>query len=360
MKHLSRAVVIAAVIALAAGTALGALVAVLSADNSSPSPAAASGTGGTASPAASTSGTKSVADIYAENVEGVVEIKVTSSGGQSLTPFGPSPQTQEAQGTGFEVDSKGDIVTNAHVVSGATSISVATKDGKTYKATLVGSDPTTDVAVIHIDASSGDLHPLTWGDSTQLRVGDPVVAIGDPFGLADSVSAGIVSALDRTITSPNNHPIENAIQTDAAINHGNSGGPLLNGEGQVIGITSQIYADQSTSGNVGIGFAVPSATVEKIASELISHGKAAHAYLGVYLDNASDGARIARVTSGSPAAKAGLKAGDVITAVDGTSVSGASDVVSAVTAKAPGDSVTLTIQSGGSTHTVQVTLGTLP
>jgi putative serine protease PepD len=359
MKHLSRAVVIAAVIALAAGTALGALVAVLSADNSSPSPAA-TGTGGTASPAASNTSQKSVADIYADNVAGVVEIKVTSNGGQSLSPFGPSQQTQEAQGTGFEIDSKGDIVTNAHVVTGANSISVTTNDGKTHTATLVGSDPTTDVAVIRIDLSSGDLHPLTWGDSTQLRVGDPVVAIGDPFGLADSVSAGIVSALDRTITSPNNHPIENAIQTDAAINHGNSGGPLLNGEGQVIGITSQIYADQNTSGNVGIGFAVPSSTVEHVASELISHGKVAHAYLGVYLDDANGGARIARVTSGSPAAGAGLKTGDVITAVDGHAVSGASDVVSAVTAKSPGDSVTLTIDRGGSSQEVHVTLGTLP
>src|SRR5439155_11413627 len=166
--------------------------------------------------------------------------------------------------------------------------------------TLVGSDPTTDVAVIHIDAPSADLHPLTFGDSTSLRVGDAVVAIGDPFGLADSVSAGIVSALDRTITSPNNHPIENAIQTDAAINHGNSGGPLFNDQGQVIGITSQIYADQSTSGNVGIGFAVPSSTVEKIVNELVAKGKASHPYLGVYLEDASGGAKITRVTSGSP------------------------------------------------------------
>ena len=144
--------------------------------------------------------------------------------GQSISPFGPTQQTQLAQGTGFEIDGNGDIATNAHVVSGSSSITVQTHDGKTYKATLVGSDPTTDVAVIHIDAPSADLHPLTFGDSTGLRVGDAVVAIGDPFGLADSVSAGIVSALDRTITSPNNHPIANVIQTDAAINHGNSGG----------------------------------------------------------------------------------------------------------------------------------------
>jgi len=220
-------------------------------------------------------------------------------------------------GSGFFISNNGYIATNAHVVSGASSITVQTHDGKTYKATLVGSDPTTDVAVIHIDAPSADLHALTLGDSASLRVGDAVIAIGDPFGLADSVSAGIVSALDRTITSPNNHPIQNAIQTDAAINHGNSGGPLLNAEGQVIGITSQIYADGSTSGNVGIGFAVPSSTVQSITRELIASGKAAHAYLGVYLQDTSGGARITKVTSGSPAAAAGLTAGEVIAAIDG-------------------------------------------
>jgi putative serine protease PepD len=183
--------------------------------------------------------------------------------------------------------------------------------------------------------------------------------IGDPFGLADSVSAGIVSALDRTITSPNNHPIANVIQTDAAINHGNSGGPLLNAQGQVIGITSQIYADESTSGNVGIGFAVPSSTVQSVAKQLIASGKASHAYLGVYLEDAAGGARIAKVTSGSPAATAGLTAGEVITAIDGQRVPDASTAAARVAAHSPGDSVRLTVVAGTSTHQVAVTLGSV-
>jgi len=223
----------------------------------------------------------------------------------------------------------------------------------------VGSDPTTDVAVIHIDASSADLHPLTFGNSTRLRVGDAVIAIGDPFGLADSVSTGIVSALDRTITSPNNHPIANAIQTDAAINHGNSGGPLLNDQGQVIGITSQIYADGSTSGNVGIGFAVPSSTVQSITKHLIASGKATHAYLGVYLQDAAGGARITKVTAGSPAAAAGLKAGQLITAIDGRPVADASTAAARVAGHSPGDSVKLTVVGGTGTRQITVTLGSV-
>jgi putative serine protease PepD len=222
MKHASRAAALIASAAIGAALALGAFIAT-EGTSASPTPATRTIVEGTASPAAVTTSAKSVADIYAGSVSGVVEIRVHESAtGQSITPFGPTQQTQLAQGTGFEIDRNGDIATNAHVVSGASSISVQTHDGKTYRATLVGSDPTTDVAVIHIDAPSADLHPLTFGDSTGLRVGDAVIAIGDPFGLADSVSAGIVSALDRTITSPNNHPIQNAIQTDAAINHGNS------------------------------------------------------------------------------------------------------------------------------------------
>ena len=231
-KTASRTAALVGSAAIGAALALGAFIAIEGTGDSS-TPATRTIVEGTASPAAVTTSPKSVADIYAGAVSGVVEIKVRETAtGQSITPFGPTQQTQLAQGTGFEIDSNGDIATNAHVVSGASSITVQTHDGKTYKATLVGSDPTTDVAVIHIDAPSADLHPLTFGNSTSLRVGDAVIAIGDPFGLVDSVSTGIVSALDRTITSPNNHPIANAIQTDAAINHGNSGGPLLNGQGQ--------------------------------------------------------------------------------------------------------------------------------
>ena len=359
MKHASRAAALVASAAIGAALALGAFIAT-EGTSDSPTPATRTIVEGTASPAAVTTSAKSVADIYAGSVSGVVEIRVHErANGQSITPFGPTQQTQLAQGTGFEIDRNGDIATNAHVVSGASSISVQTHDGKTYKATLVGSDPTTDVAVIHIDAPSADLHPLTFGDSTGLRVGDAVIAIGDPFGLADSVSAGIVSALDRTITSPNNRPIQNAIQTDAAINHGNSGGPLLDAQGQVVGITSQIYADGSTSGNVGIGFAVPSSTVQSITKQLIASGKASHAYLGVYLKDAAGGARIAKVSSGSPAAAAGLSAGDVITAIDGQRVADASAAAVSIAGHSPGDSVRLTVVAGTGTHQVTVTLGSV-
>jgi putative serine protease PepD len=356
MKHATRAAALIASAALGAGAALGAYIATEGSSQASTTTVVQA----TGSPAASTTTTKSVADIYSASVAGIVEIRVRSTAtGQDVGPFGPQQQTQQAQGTGFEIDNKGDIATNAHVVADATSITVETNDGKTYSATLVGSDTTTDVAVIHIDASADDLHPLSFGDSTALRVGDPVIAIGDPYGLADSVSAGIVSALHRTITSPNNHPIDDAIQTDAAINHGNSGGPLFNDQGQVVGITSQIYADQSTSGNVGIGFAVPSATVEKITAELIAHGKASHPYLGVYLETAGGGARITKVTSGSPAAGAGLSSGDVITSIDGHHVSSSDDVVTRISELAPGDSVTLTVEQGGASHQLHITLGSV-
>jgi putative serine protease PepD len=348
----------AAAAALAAGAGTGVVVATQSSGGS-----AATTTRTViqhASPAASTSSSMTAAQIYQADSAGVVEVQVTeTSSGQGLSPFGGGQQTAQAQGTGFEIDTNGNIVTNAHVVDGASSISVKTNDGRTYRATLVGKDDTTDVAVIHIDASSANLHPLTFGDSSALQVGDPVVAIGDPFGLANSLSTGVVSALDRTISSPNNHPIDNAIQTDAAINHGNSGGPLLNDQGQVIGITSQIYADNSTSGNVGIGFAVPSSTVQRIASELISSGRATHPYLGVYLEQANGGARIAKVTSGSPAATAGLSVGEVITAINGHSVSGPDGVIAAVSALKPGDRITVTVKNGSSSTNVTATLGTI-
>ena len=360
MKQRYRTAAVVAAAALAAGAATSVVIA-----TQSPGGSAASTTTRTVirqvSPAASTSSSgMTAAEIYKAASPGVVQVQVTErSSGQGLTPFGGSQGTMQAQGTGFEIDSKGNIVTNAHVVDGASSITVRTTDGTSYKATLVGKDDTTDVAVIHIDASSSKLHPLAFGDSSALQVGDPVVAIGDPFGLTNSLSTGVVSALDRTIASPNNRPIENAIQTDAAINHGNSGGPLLNDQGQVIGITSQIYADGSTSGNVGIGFAVPSATVQRIASELIANGKATHPYLGVYLEQTNGGAKIARVTAGSPAQTAGLKAGDVITAIDGHAVSGPDAVVATVSSLKPGDRITLTVTSGGSSSTVTATLASI-
>jgi putative serine protease PepD len=269
----------------------------------------------------------------------------------------PQQGSGTAQGTGFVIDADGDIVTNHHVVEGATSIKVTFADGTTAEAKLVGSDATTDLAVIHVDVPSGELHPLAFGDSSAVQVGDPVVAIGDPYGLENTVTAGIISALDRTITSPNNHPIGGAIQTDAAINSGNSGGPLLDLSGHVIGVNSQI--ESSSGGNIGIGFAVPANTAKTVVSQLIADGKATHPYLGVKLGDSSDpaGAKVGEVASGSPADAGGLETGDVITAAGGTPVTSADQLIAALAGDSPGDRVALRVVRGGSTRTVTVTLG---
>jgi len=297
----------------------------------------------------------SVAQVYQAAYRGVVEITVTSSGGSN--PFGGS-DTQQAQGSGFVYDAEGHIVTNQHVVDGATSISVRFWNGKTAKATLVGSDASTDLAVIKVDAPSSLLHPLTLGDSSNVVVGDGVVAIGSPFGLEETVTSGIVSALHRSMRAPNNFSINDAIQTDAAINHGNSGGPLLNLQGRVIGVNSQI--ESNSGGNEGVGFAVPSNTIRSIASQLVSGGNVQHAYLGVAVETAANGVRLAEVRSGMPAAAAGLRAGDVVTAVGGKRVSTSAELQAAIDERKPGDRVTLTYRRNGTSHTATVKLGTRP
>jgi putative serine protease PepD len=304
-------------------------------------------------PAANTT-SQSVGDIYRSTYKGVVEITVTT---HATTPFGGG-QSQEAQGSGFVYDDQGHIITNQHVVDGATSISVRFWNGQTYKAELVGSDASTDVAVIKVEAPASLLRPLTVADSSSVAVGNAVVAIGSPFGLEGTVTSGIVSALHRQMTSPNNFTINDSIQTDAAINHGNSGGPLLNSEGKVIGVTSQIESD--SGGNDGVGFAIPSNTVKSIASQLISSGKAEHAYLGVAVETQNGAVRITQVRSGTPAAKAGLRAGDVVTAIDGNDVASADALTSAVSAKSPGDTISLTYTRDGTSHNVQVKLTTRP
>jgi putative serine protease PepD len=298
----------------------------------------------------------SVGQIAKASIPSVVEINATQ--GASNSPFPGGAQSGGiAQGTGFIYDTKGDIVTNDHVISGSSSVSVKLSDGSTYKATVVGSDPSTDLAVLHIDAPSSKLAPLVLADSSNVSIGDGVVAIGNPFGLDGSVTSGIVSALNREIVAPDNTPIEGAIQTDAAINHGNSGGPLLDLQGNVIGITSQIQSD--SGGNNGVGFAVPSNMVRSIATQLISTGKAQHALLGVSIQTAaSGGVAVGQVSAGSAAASAGLQAGDVITAVDGTSITTAQNLRAIIAGHTPGDSVTLTIQRGGSAKTLTATLGT--
>jgi putative serine protease PepD len=256
-------------------------------------------------------------------------------------------------------------------------------NGSTYKATVVGSDPSTDLAVIKVDAPDSVLHPLTVADSGRVQVGDAAIAIGSPFGLEETVTSGIVSALHREMRAPNEFTINDSIQTDAAINHGNSGGPLLNSSGQVIGVNAQIAG--STGANVGVGFAIPSNTVRKIADGLIENGKVEHAYLGVSVQTIPEsvadqlklvaGAELNEVRPGTPAKKAGLQAstgkqtlggtpyvtgGDVITAVDGQTIATSEQLQRAIDSHKPGDTIQLTYWRNGDSHTVDLELGTRP
>jgi putative serine protease PepD len=291
----------------------------------------------------SSDGNLSVQSIYRLAYKGVVEIAAS-----------------QGQGSGFVYDGDGHIVTNAHVVEGASSVTVKFWNGKSYTAKVVGIDASTDLAVLRVNAPGSELFPLSLGDSTKLVVGDPVVAVGSPFGLEGTVTSGIVSALHREMTSPNQFAIDNSIQTDAAINHGNSGGPLLNSQGKVVGVTSQI--ESNSGGNEGVGFAIPSSTVGSIAAQLISSGKAQHAFLGVVLRDASSqaGATINQVRGGTPAARASLRAGDVITAAGGKPITSASELRAVINAHRPGDAISITYKRGGQSHTVNLKLAARP
>lgn len=325
-----------------------------------------------------------IADIAKASTAGVVEITVTTAAAAPtrISPFGQG--RSQAEGSGFVLDTSGDIVTNQHVVDGASSIRVLFANGREADAKLVGADASTDLAVIKVaDVPAAELKPLALGDSSTLEVGAGVVAIGSPFGLSGSVTAGIVSALGRDITSPNGYPIANAIQTDAAINHGNSGGPLLDDNGKVVGVTSQIQSDGG--GSDGVGFAIPASTVKQVTMQLIATGTIAHAYLGARITTITQrvatalgvprGVLVAQVSAGGPAADAGFKAGtttktvdgtryttngDIITAVDGTAVLTTGDLRAAIDAKKPGDKIELTVSRAGVSRTVTVTLGTRP
>jgi S1-C subfamily serine protease len=217
--------------------------------------------------------------IYRQDGPGVVQITATSV---TQSPFLPATQTSKSQGSGFVLDRAGHIITNFHVIQGAQRVQVSFSGQDQLPATVVGKDRSTDLAVLKIDAHARALDPLPLGDSDSVRVGDPVYAIGNPFGLTRTLTTGVVSAVQRQIFAPNGVPIDSAIQTDAAINHGNSGGPLIDAAARVIGVTSQIQtgSDQS-QGNVGIGFAIPVNTVRDIAGQIIASGKAQHAFLGV-------------------------------------------------------------------------------
>ena len=293
---------------------------------------------------ASSDSNLSVQSIYRLANKGVVEI----TAGQG-------------QGSGFVYDAGGHIITNEHVVTGASSVSVRFWNGKTFTASVVGTDASTDLAVLKVDAPVSQLFPLSLGDSSSLVVGDQVVAIGSPFGLEGTVTSGIVSALHREMTSPNHFAIDNSIQTDAAINHGNSGGPLLNAQGKVVGVNAQI--ESNSGGNEGVGFAIPSNTIRSIASQLISNGKAEHAFLGVVLSDSSSqtgGAAIGQVRAGTPAAKASLRAGDVVTSAGGTKINSASELRAVINAHRPGDTISVSYTRGGESHTVKVKLAARP
>ncbi len=300
----------------------------------------------------------SVASIYQLAYRGVVKVIATTTA--SGLPFGGGDQSSQAQGSGFVLDSAGHVITNEHVVAGGGTIKIQFWDGSSYSAKLVGVDKSTDVAVLKVSAPSSKLHPLSFADSSKVSVGDGVVAIGAPFGLQETVTSGIVSALHRQMTAPNNFTIDDSIQTDAAINHGNSGGPLLDTQGRVIGITSQIESD--SGGSDGVGFAVPSNTVHTIATKLVASGKVEHAYLGVSLATApnSKGVQLETIRPGTPAETAGLRTGDVVTSVSGVHVANSDALRAAIDAHHPGDSITITYLRGGSTHTAKVTLTNRP
>jgi putative serine protease PepD len=316
--------------------------------------------------ASSTSTVDSLVQLYKQDAPGVVDITVEESSGGSSSgslPFGNpgGSQKEEAEGTGFEINTKGDILTAEHVVSGAQSIKVTFQDGSTESATLVGSDKTTDTAVIHVDKPASQLHPLALGNSSAAEPGQTVVAIGSPFSLQETMTAGIVSAINRTITAPNNFSITGAIQTDAAINHGNSGGPLIDAAtNTVIGINDQILNAGDTNDNAGVGFAVPIDKSKAVAQTLIAGGTVQHAYVGVLIQSVPGGAKVTKIVAGSPAAKSGLKVGDVITAFDGKTVTSASDLTGVVSAAKVGEKVTVTVRRDGSTEQLSVTLGNQP
>ena len=302
----------------------------------------------------------SAAEIYDRASKAVVEI---SAGGS----------TQRAQGSGFVYDRDGHIVTNQHVVAGATSVSVSFWNGVERDAEVVGTDPSTDLAVLRVDAPDGLLSPLTLADSSAVDVGDPVLAMGSPFGLEGTITSGIVSALHREMTAPNNFTIIDTIQTDAAINHGNSGGPLIDGRGRVIGVNAQIESE--SGGSDGVGFAIPSDTVRSIVRQLISTGKVQHAYLGVRMARVEDGVAITEVVPDTPADEADLRAatgtevvdgqeiptgGDVIVEFDGQAVTSPTALQSAVDARRPGETVPIVVVRGGDRQTIEVTLDVRP
>jgi S1-C subfamily serine protease len=333
-----------------------------------------------------------VNQIYKADGKGVVfiESQLEAQESEFFNPFG-EPEAESggtATGSGFVIDGEGHILTNNHVIEGAEKITVTLGDSETsHPAEVVGADPGTDVALLKVDAPAKELHPLTLGRSAEMEVGDPVVAIGNPFGLDRTVTSGIVSALQRQIQAPNGFSINHVIQTDAAINPGNSGGPLINAGGEVIGINSQIATGGGGNGNVGIGFAIPIDTIRDELEQLKTNGEVEHAFLGVSGGTITpelakavnlpveEGVLVQTVVKGGPADDAGLEAGnttatingeeirlggDIITEADGEKVKSMEQLVELIQDAEPGDELKLKILRGGDEKTANVTLGTQP
>jgi S1-C subfamily serine protease len=339
-------------------------------------------------------GANPVDQIYKADGNGVAFIESQLEAEESEESFNPfiEPESQSggtATGSGIVLDDQGHILTNNHVIEGASKIQVKLGASEhEYTAEVVGTDPASDLALLKVEAPASELTPLKLGDSGKMEVGDPVVAIGNPFGLDRTVTSGIVSALQRQIQAPDGFSIDNVIQTDAAINPGNSGGPLINGAGEVIGINSQIETGGSGSnGNVGIGFAIPINTAKEVIHELETKGSVEHAYLGIEggtitpeLAKAVNlpvekGVLIQSVEKGGPAEKAGIEGGttqatiagaeitlggDIITEAEGKKIDGMEEIIELVNEKKPGDEVTLKLLRDGKEKTATVTLGTRP
>jgi S1-C subfamily serine protease len=333
----------------------------------------------------------SIEQIYERDAPGVVQItaRIVTQARDPIfgTLYGFST-SERALGSGFVLSKEGYILTNYHVVQRASEIRVSFSNNDSLQARIVGVDPSTDVAVLKVATKSRALKPLQLGNSDAVRVGDAVVALGNPFGYSRSVTAGIVSALQRRIQSPNAQPIDHVIQTDAAINEGNSGGPLIDASGSVIGVNAAISTGNTgEQGNVGIGFAIPINTVKNVASQLIKTGKVAHPYLGVTVQaitpdvasllglSVSHGLLVQDVYSGSPAAKAGISGGatdmivegesymvggDVISAVDGVPVNSETRFRDLIASRRPGDTITLDLYRGSAKLQLAIKLGRLP
>jgi S1-C subfamily serine protease len=327
-------------------------------------------------------------DIYKRDAPGVVFVRAQIVQ-RTQSPFDlglPQEQRGEATGSGFVIDKAGTILTNAHVVNGATKVTVQFENKQSVAAKVLGKDESTDLALLQVDPEGLKLTPLTLGSSRSVQVGDPAIAIGNPFGLERTLTTGVISAVKRTIQAPNSFEIDDVLQTDAPINPGNSGGPLIDATGKVIGINSQIATGNGGNGSVGIGFAVPIDTAKEIIPDLKQSGRVDRGYLGVEARTVDKtlkdlnlpvghGALVQKVTPGGPADKAGIRAGDlsavldnhaiqlggdIIVSVAGKDIRTSNDLQTAVADRKSGERVKVTLVRSGRTKTVDVTLGQRP